>query len=383
MLVAAAATDHNPQRLDGIGLFAANLRCTEHSQLWAISPENALFNDMIQTAQPIPDLPEVLPGISADLQNGSGMKQKTRPSGFTLIELLVVIAIIAILLALLLPAVQAAREAARATQCRNNLRQMALALHQYHDRNGVLPPAWTADPIFLSQGWGWGTMLLPDLGEPALFQQLNFNESLTSLPNSRWHLHSLPTFVCPSDAFPLTGIVIVQEPELWPRFPRSPSFFHPPPPKLYEFAKSNYPAVFGSTAAANTPDSGDGLFFRNSSVRLRDVVDGTSQTLLIGERRTTQQQIVDFMGNPLTRVDMTMWAGVLPWCRDATSRVVGSGDVTPATTGRSFPGFNSGHPGGTMFALADGAVRMISNHIDANTYRALMTRASGEVTGEF
>ncbi|MBL8819697.1 MAG: DUF1559 domain-containing protein [Planctomyces sp.] len=303
--------------------------------------------------------------------------------GFTLIELLVVIAIIGVLLVLLLPSVQAAREAARATQCRNNLKQIALAVHNYHDRVGVLPPAWTADPSDLTQGWGWGSMLLPDLEQSALFQQLHFDESLTSPTSLQWHLQSVPAFVCPSDAFPLSGIVIVQEPEMRPPFPKASVFFHPPPPKLYPMAKSNYPAVYGSTAVIDAPDAGNGLFFRNSSVRLRDVVDGTSQTFMIGERRTTQQMKKDFMGNDLTYVDMTLWMGVLPWCVDPSFRVVGSGHVTPGANGRSFPGFNSQHTGGTFFALADGSARMVSNSIDTATYRALMTRSGSEVVEEF
>ena len=312
------------------------------------------------------------------------MRPSTRQTGFTLIELLVVMAIIGVLLVLLWPAVQAAREAARATECRNNLKQIALALHNYHDRTGVLPPAWTADPYYRTQGWGWGAMLLPDMEQSTLFQQLQFDDSMTSATSRQWHLQSVKTFVCPSDAFSLSGIVIVQEPEFRPPFPsRALAFFHPPPPKLFPMAKSNYPAVYGSTAAADDPDAGNGLFFRNSSVRLRDVVDGTSQTLMIGERRTTQRQKKDFMGNELTYVDMTTWIGVLPWCSDPSSRVVGSGHVPPATTDRSFPGFNSQHSGGTFFALADGSVRNISVSIDTTTYRALMTRSGGEVMGEF
>ncbi len=312
------------------------------------------------------------------------MHSSTRQTGFTLIEMLVVIAIIGVLLALLLPAVQAAREAARATECRNNLKQIALALHNYHDRTGVLPHAWTADPYYRTQGWGWGAMLLPDMEQTTLFQQLRFDDSLTSTASRQWHLQSVKTFVCPSDVFPLSGIVIVQEPEFIPPIHAAAfAVFHPPPPKLFPMAKSNYPAVYGSTATEDDPDTGNGLFFRNSSIRLRDVVDGTSQTLMIGERRTTQRQKKDFMGNETTYVDLTTWIGVLPWCIDSSSRVVGSGDVQPIATDRSFPGFNSQHSGGTFFALADGSVRMISSSIDTTTYRALMTRAGGEVVGEF
>ena len=307
----------------------------------------------------------------------------TRKVGFTLIELLVVIAIVGILLALLLPAVQAAREAARATECRSNLKQIALALHNYHDRTGVLPPAWTSEPELMQHGWCWGAMLLPDIEQANLFHKLRFDDLMTSTNSRQWYLQSIKTYVCPSDAFPLSGTVIVQEPEWrqWP--PGSTAFFHPPPPRLYEIAKSNYPAVYGSTNAKDARGAGNGLLFRNSSIKFRDIVDGTSQTFMVGERRTSKRVGRDLYGADVTYVEMTLWMGVLPWCIDDESRVVGSGHVPPVTTDRSFPGFNSQHSGGSFFALADGSVRMISSSIDTTTYRALMTSAGGEVVGEF
>jgi prepilin-type N-terminal cleavage/methylation domain-containing protein len=308
------------------------------------------------------------------------MKQRF---GFTLIELLVSIAIIGILLALLLPAVQAAREAARATQCRNNLKQIVLALHNYHDRMGVLPPGWVAHPLWHEQGWGWGAMLLPELEQNALFQRIRFHEAMTSVTNLPSNTHSISAFLCPTITYPETGIVIVQEPELRPPVPPPAVWFHPPPPTLVPMARSDYAAVFGSVDMAADPDDGNGMFSRNSSMRFRDVLDGTSQTFLIGERRVSEQKKKDFMGNDLTYVDLTLWIGVLPWCSDPFSRVVGSGGPRPNSAGRSFPGFGSQHTAGTFFGLADGSVRMVSNTIDLQTYRALMSRASGEVVGEF
>src|SRR4051812_6730319 len=99
------------------------------------------------------------------------MIPKTFKRGFTLIELLVVIAIIAVLIALLLPAVQQAREAARRSQCKNNLKQIGLALHNYHDTANTLPPGWIGDPTGSNAGnrWGWGTMILPYLDQAPLY----------------------------------------------------------------------------------------------------------------------------------------------------------------------------------------------------------------------
>lgn len=309
------------------------------------------------------------------------MQKKHR--AFTLIELLVVIAIIALLIALLLPAVQAAREAARATQCRNNLKQIALALHNYHDRLRILPSGWTADPKWQQQGWGWGAMILPELEQSTLFQKLNFADAMASPENLRLLSVSVTTFVCPSDPFPTVGEVIVQEPELRPIGPPSTAWFHPPPPKFFQVAKSNYAAHFGSTDMISDPDSGNGMFARNSGVRFRDVLDGTSQTLMVGERRTSQRQVRYFTGDDLTFVDLTLMIGVLPWCSDSVARVVGSGQQTPTSGGRSFPGFNSQHPGGVLFGLADGSVRSVSRNIDLRVYQALASRSGGEVVGEF
>ena len=303
-------------------------------------------------------------------------------SGFTLIELLVVIATIAVLVALLLPAVQAAREAARATQCRNNLKQLALAMHVYHDRTNVLPPGWTATPLSRRQGWGWGAMLLPDLGQPALFQRLQFSDLMTSATNLPLLAHSLDTFVCPTNTYPRTATVIVQEPEIQP-FDLQTALLHPPPPKLYTMAKSDYAGVSGNTDLTPQPDQSTGLLFRNSSVRFRDITDGTSQTLLVGERRVSELVRRDLSGVDLTYIDLTVWSGVLPWCSEPLWRVVGTCRQTPGNTSRGFPGFASQHPGSTLFALADGSVRRISSNIDLNTYQALSTRAGGEIASEF
>lgn len=302
---------------------------------------------------------------------------------FTLIELLVVIAVIAILVALLLPAVQQAREAARATQCRNNIKQIVLALHNYHDRMNVFPSGWTADRIRNEQGWGWGAMILPELEQSALFNKLSMHESITSGNNKPILMTQISAYLCPSDPFPQTATVRVQEPEDFPRWNTSAVFFHPPAPKLFEVAKSNYAAVFGSNSIVADPEAGNGVFGRNSAGRLRDITDGTSMTALIGERRPTQRSGTDFEGNQFFIVDLTLWIGAIPWSSDADLRTTGTGLVPPNSTRRSFPGFNSAHPGRLFFGLADGSVRSIAPSIDTAVYQALMTRTGGESVGEF
>ena len=311
---------------------------------------------------------------------------RTVRHAFTLIELLVAIAIIAILIALLLPAVQAAREAARATQCRNNTKQIVLALHNYHDRMNVFPSGWTAEQPRNHHGWGWGAMILPELEQSALFNALSMAEPITSNNNKPVLMTQVSTYLCPSDPFSQTATVRVQEPEFFRGLGDSAFFFHPPPPKLFEVAKSNYAAVFGSNSIVADPAGGNGIFCRNSAVRLRDITDGTSTTAIIGERRPTQRQGKGFDGSlvvDIDIVDLTLWIGAIPWSTDADLRTTGTGFVPPNSTDRSFPGFNSAHPGRLFFALADGSVRSISPTVDMTVYEALMTRSGGESIGEF
>ena len=311
--------------------------------------------------------------------------QKIRRA-FTLIELLVVIAIIAILLALLLPAVQQAREAARATQCRNNSKQIVLALHNYHDRMNVFPSGWTAQRRTTLQGWGWGTMILPDVEQSALFGVLSMTESMTSPYNKPVLMTQISTYRCPSDPFPQVATVRVQEPEFAPGLSPSPIFFHPPPPKLFEVAKSNYAAVFGSNSVVTDSAGGNGVFCRNSAVRLRDITDGTSTTAMVGERRPTKRQGKGFDENGVVDieiVDLTLWIGAIPWSTDAELRTTGTGMVPPNSTSRSFPGFNSAHPGRLFFGMADGSVQSIASSIDMTVYEASMTRGGGESISEF
>lgn len=305
---------------------------------------------------------------------------------FTLIELLVVIGIIAVLIAILLPAVQAAREAARATQCRNNTKQIVLALHNYHDRMNVFPSGWTAEQERHRHGWGWATMILPELEQSALCNGLSMAEPITSNNNKPVLTVQVSTYLCPSDPFPQVATVRVQEPELIPGLGASAFFFHPPPPKLFEAAKSNYAAVFGSNSIVADPENGNGTFGRNSAVRLRDITDGTSMTAMIGERRPTRRPGRAFDGSQLVDieiVDLTLWIGAIPWSTDADLRTTGTGLVPPNSTDRSFPGFNSAHPGRLFFGLADGSVRSITPSVDMAVYQALMTRDGGESIGEF
>lgn len=301
-----------------------------------------------------------------------------RRRAFTLIELLVVIAIIALLIALLLPAVQQAREAARRTQCKNNLKQLGVALHNYHDLHGVLPPGWTADiPIGLN-GWAWGASLLPQLEQSTLRNALSYERHVLDPANDRVRQTILPVFICVSDPYPNASDVIVLIPEIKPGY--TAMMWHPEE-RPYLFAKSNYPGVFGTTDIDATPSAGDGAFFHNSRLTMGSFLDGLSNTLVVGERTSRMRTYMNFSLQQVTTVDITLWAGVVS-TTDSMQRVVGNGLTVPNDPNRTFAGFSSAHPGGASFLLGDGSVRMVGNNIDLGVSRALMTRAGGERAGE-
>jgi len=204
-----------------------------------------------------------------------------RSRGFTLIELLVVIAIIAVLIALLLPAVQSAREAARRMQCVNNLKQIGIALHNYHDALSIFPPGYIAASKFIdgetdtAPGWSWASMILPQLDQPPLYSSINVYLPIQAAANTTSTQTILSAFLCPSDQIPSGGT-----------FPVTDGLGN----TVATVAPSSYAACTGSDAADvalglnNDDGSGNGLFFRNSGVRIAAITDGTSQTIAILER---------------------------------------------------------------------------------------------------
>ncbi len=366
--------------------------------------------------------------------------------GFTLVELLVVIAIIGILVALLLPAIQAAREAARRSGCQSNMHNVAIALMNYHDSKGAFPPGFEhactdpGNPASLdcngdgTVGWGWAAYALPYIEEGSLFDRARVGERpptpiMTSLqwvlsladPGVTQALQSpVPVFRCPTD----DGGLLVEETDVF-----LDSY------KLNGIAtvRSNYGGVFGNgrftttgylrtqvgPKAPNGPcpgkkNEGDGIFYRTSDVAIQHITDGTSKTLMVGERATRLrtpgdpsaggqavnadfpggfnlfglsgnnfgystffgvQQVAGYAGT-IQIDDALRCAGVNPAAahltllNDTFSRII------------SRHGFSSNHPGGAHFALADGSVRFVSDNIDTITYGRLASRADGEVLPE-
>jgi prepilin-type N-terminal cleavage/methylation domain-containing protein/prepilin-type processing-associated H-X9-DG protein len=280
------------------------------------------------------------------------MTKARKHRGFTLIELLVVIAIIAILIALLLPAVQQAREAARRTECKNNLKQIGLAIHNYHDSFNTIPPGWIG-----ATGYSWQIFLLPGIEQGNLYNALNF---LVAFSTSDTNLSAtLPAFRCASD----TG---------------SGTF--------NGIARSNYAGVIVGAPSNSTAVSthNGGSFGVNSKHNFRDYRDGMSQTVMVGERMSTGL----INGNP--RGTEGVVAG--PFTGEYTV-VGGTGTAAvpanqpavhlPNSNGTTTGAFSSRHAGGAQFLLGDGSVRLISENVNSITYQAICTTAGGETANDF
>ena len=294
-----------------------------------------------------------------------------RRRAFTLIELLVVIAIIAVLIALLLPAVQQAREAARRSQCINNLKQHGLALHNYHDTYAAFPPGWigvqaNAAHVEGPSGFAWGAHTLPYIDQAPLYSQINFNVSLLDPSNDVARKTVIGVFRCPSDP----------SSETWPLGEEG-----NPTNILTTLPSANYVGSFGTLGpedlcvAAPFPASecrGNGMFSHNSKIRMADIVDGTSNTILLGEHRSDR-----------TLNWNSTWFGMVPGGEEAHARFIAVSDHTPNHPAAHIDDFSSSHIGGVHLLFGDGRVRFLSQSIDLGVFHAITTRAGGEVTGEF
>jgi prepilin-type N-terminal cleavage/methylation domain-containing protein len=336
------------------------------------------------------------------------LNSTARPrAGFTLIELLVVIAIIAILVALLLPAVQQAREAARRSSCKNNLKQMGIGMHNYHDVHGVFPAAyyranyntssWNSGSTstFGNPGWGWGAALLPYVEQANLFDQMQIG--LGRLVNTNTLAQSasrtpIPMYMCPSAiANPLNSYYVTTA-----------ASWH---------ATSTYKAVFGAVSTQELPhpltecisgtsqitrgsciQGNTGMFGPNSNVRMRDVVDGTSSTVMIGETPFSINGVKSSTGTFINYA-ASVWAGVSSSGADSnvvTMQTLGRPASLSAANkdyyiinGTNAYAFGSHHQGGAQFVLADGSVRFLSDSIDYTTLNNVSDRADGQTPGDF
>ncbi|MBI1314113.1 DUF1559 domain-containing protein [bacterium] len=360
---------------------------------------------------------------------------RQRSRGFTLIELLVVIAIIAILVALLLPAVQAAREAARRSQCRNSLKQMALAFHNYESTYTTFPPGGTQDSDFSVQA-----RMLPYLEQESLQGLLDFNQIAFTgswsgkVPNPLFvdaFATVIPVFLCPSDPAPAQIQVTLSG-------------------AAYTYGGLSYMVSYGSGANTNYDFRWptDGAVFEHSSVKFRDFTDGTANTVIMSE---TVRSVGDDMTLPAGQTPMapyqftlngssgvnsglnsiqgmtasggawgsyvdgngmisnpniaSFWQTFTGWRGGSSPALRGrggswafSGAINSMTNGYSTPnspvpdlvthwtGYfapRSHHPGGAHVAMGDGSVHFLSDSINANVSRGLHSRNGDEAVGEF
>jgi prepilin-type N-terminal cleavage/methylation domain-containing protein/prepilin-type processing-associated H-X9-DG protein len=312
-----------------------------------------------------------------------------RQRAFTLIELLVVIAIIAVLIALLLPAVQQAREAARRTQCKNNLKQLGLAMHNYHDTFKVFPiGGWSSASTDIGS---YMVRILPYIDQSPLYNQINFNAPsvpMQTLPNGqRLSFVVISGFICPSDPDPNTFTTSIN---------------HPGDPQ----AKTNYTGCIGnqnttscatgwnllnSNGSAGNGDTYDislisgALAKWPASVSIAGIPDGTSNTLLMGE---TRPGCSDHQKNGW--VDSNAFWNVtgpginFPTCPgEAGFTGTGCNQTGGGMAWGTSNSFRSKHTGGAQFTMADGSVRFISQNVDILTYQKLGDRRDNQVVGDF
>jgi prepilin-type N-terminal cleavage/methylation domain-containing protein/prepilin-type processing-associated H-X9-DG protein len=306
------------------------------------------------------------------MRRSSGKKPRR---GFTLIELLVVISIIGLLVALLLPAVQMAREAARRAQCVNNLKQTGIALHNYHGANQVFPPGYVsnfdASGNDTGPGWGWAAMLLPPMEQKPLYDTINVNLPIESQTNSTSRLTVLSVFLCPSDPSQTS----------WLATARTATGI--PTQSICQVATSSYVGVFGTS---DPGIDGDGIFYRDSSTGIRDVTDGTAQTLAVGERSQDFGQST-WTGSVTGAVLFPTKVGLgYPRAESAPGMVLGhaGGRYGPGDPNSEVNQFYSHHPGGVNFLFADGHVSFLKTSLSNAIFRALATRAGSEtVPGDF
>jgi prepilin-type N-terminal cleavage/methylation domain-containing protein len=289
---------------------------------------------------------------------------------FTLIELLVVIAIIAILIALLLPAVQQAREAARRTQCKNHLKQLGIAMHNYHDTSLTFPMGafnYQSNPT--DNRLCFFQSILSFVDQAPMYNQVNFNTStyVNFVATNTLIFTSVPVFTCPSD--PNSGVLSSQP---------APRGFH-----------SNMLPIQGSTAYT-APYASNGMFYTISKTRIRDLTDGSSNTAMMSEILLAPDDATNYnrRGQVWESYDGNTLISTLYPPNTSITDVVPTGCVAtlraPCTTsGSPVLSARSAHSGGAHVALADGAIRFISDNINTLTWNYLGSRADGQVVGEF
>lgn len=339
--------------------------------------------------------------------------RRSQRQAFTLIEMLITIGIVALLVALIMPAIQNARESARRTQCRNNFKSLGLALHSYHDLCNRFPSGFVLNTDGVYLGWSWSVMLLPYLDASPVYSRFDFRSGLQhAYASSNTHFRHW-AYQCPSDcasdflahAAIVTTNVVDEVVTVGMTDARE------------VFARSNYFGVAGylqvsagginpdanpSPASAKIhvnagslgnrgtdpvpghryldPKNFQGIFGQNSNVRIKDVEDGISNTVIVAERYTPKDSSLGSIGHGT-------WLGV-PDCTTAAGLAMSLGDTSVRLNSgyrsrAQTTGFGSSHTGGAHFLMGDGSSRFISEGINVELYRNLSTIADGNVISNF
>jgi prepilin-type N-terminal cleavage/methylation domain-containing protein len=301
--------------------------------------------------------------------------------GFTLVELLVVIAIIGVLVALMLPAIQSARESARKTQCANNLKQLGLGMHTYLLANGSFPPGYVSvvmpDHDDGGPGWSWGSMLTPFIEEAAIHDQIDFNIPLRDPKSETIRLTSLPLFICPSDDDfePIIDIPSKSSTRI-----------------ICKMAAGNYVGSAGTVrpTCKRCRDRFDGVFGRNRGVKPKELLDGLTKTLAVGERSSRWSRPVIWGVIPNSKILDNQKPGlyaagpayVLGTTFNEGFNIESSlDDMDHGTIGTFAESFGSQHPGGAFFMFCDAGVRFVYDDADPSIMNALSTRDSNPHSG--
>lgn len=283
--------------------------------------------------------------------------------GLTLVEALVVLAIVVVLVALIVPAVVQSRDSARQIECKNNLKQIGIALYGYHETFAVLPPGWIGasagkPEIYGISGFGWGTQLIPILEANPIYGKTNFSVSIADPSNEDFRTGkpwSHPqNFVCPGETLEATWSITLGGREI-------------------VMPTGSYVGIFGTDGldrCLNQPNRqcvGNGAFYHNSAISFRDMHDGLANTCIIGERRTRLSGPDPFHST---------WAGVVPGDPRGLQRLLGTGGHAPGDRDATDVDFSSPHAEGTGFLMGDGSVRFIGREVNLTAFRELLTTGS-------
>ena len=321
------------------------------------------------------------------MNSNNSLKSK---QGFTLIELLVVIAIIAVLVAILLPAVQQAREAARRSLCKNNLMQIGIAIHNYEHMWECLPlgcvnPESPIENIREGYDIGWMARILPEIDEGNLYSHINFDYGAYSPENAEAAGHMASWMRCPSSSEPM-GVPYVQTDAEGNE-------------TTLNVIGTNYAAVYSGQIAPLTEKS-TGAFILNTALSHRDIHDGSSYTLYVGEKffygnvlgwMSGTSASVGTTGFPINLIIKLNESRGIGWSKfESIEHIIETSpdeqryrDEIDFPLSQLMPGFASAHKGGAQFVLGDGSVRFLSENINLDIYEHLGDREDGELLREF